>query len=125
MKLEGVTWHGIVLGAPEFAAYRALLTDTMGLQPMLEMEGWSLFPMPNGSIVDLFSPELAADWFPWGLNDGLVFGFRVDDIEKASLELAEAGCDLLGEVNHIEDMKYHWRHYRGPDGRVYGLNQQD
>ncbi len=61
---------------------------------------------------------------PWGLNDGVIFGFRVDDIEAASAELADAGCELLGEVNFVEPLNYSWRHYRGPDGRVYGINQQ-
>ena len=124
MKVEGITWHAVVLEAEQFAASRQLLTDTFGLEPKLEMEGWSLFGMPNGSIIDLFAPEAAEGMCPWGLNDGVVFGFRVDDIEAASAELAEAGCELLGEVNFVEQLNYSWRHYRGPDGRVYGINQQ-
>ena len=82
------------------------------------MEGWSLFGMPNGSIIDLYSPEAAAGTCPWGLNDGVVFGFRVDDIEKASKELEAAGCELLGDFHFIEQLNYTWRHFRGPDGRV-------
>ena len=60
MKVEGITWHAGVLEAEPFAATRTLLTGTMGLSPMLEMEGWSMFGMPNGSIIDLFAPEAAA-----------------------------------------------------------------
>jgi hypothetical protein len=96
----------------------------MGLSPMIEMEGWSLFGMPNGSIIDLYAPEAAAGICPWGLNEGVVFGFRVDDIHTASQELEAAGCELLGGVNFIEQLNYSWRHFRGPDGRVYGINQQ-
>jgi hypothetical protein len=124
MKVEGITWHAMVLEAEPFAATRKLLVDTFGLEPMMEMEGWSLFGMPNGTIVDLFAPEAAQSMCPWGLNDGVIFGYRVDDIEAASAELAEAGCELLGDVKVIEQMNYSWRHYRGPDGRVYGINQQ-
>jgi hypothetical protein len=124
MKVEGITWHAVVLDAEQFAATRTLMVDTMGLEPKLEMEGWSLFGMPNGSIIDLFAPEAAEGMCPWGLNNGVVFGFRVDDIEAASAELAEAGCELLGDVNFVEQLNYSWRHYRGPDGRVYGINQQ-
>ena len=83
-----------------------------------------MFGMPNGSIIDLFTPEAASETCPWGLNDGVVFGFRVDDIEGASQELEATGCELLGGVNFIEQLNYHWRHFRGPDGRVYGINQQ-
>ena len=46
------------------------------------------------------------------------------DIEAASEELAEAGCELLGEITRIEEMNYAYRHFKGPDGRVYGLNEQ-
>lgn len=124
MKVEGVTWHGLVLEAEQFAATRRLMVDTFGLEPMIETDGWSLFGMSNGTIVDLFSPEAAKGMCPWGLNDGVIFGFRVDDIEAASAELAAAGCELLGDINFVEQMNYSWRHYRGPDGRVYGINQQ-
>jgi hypothetical protein len=124
MKVEGITWHAVVLEAEPFAATRTLLTETMGLTPMFEMEGWSLLRMPNGSIIDLFAPEAAAGMCPWGLNDGVVFGFRVDDIHTASQELEAAGCELLGDVNFLEQLNYSWRHFRGPDGRVYGINQQ-
>jgi len=124
MKVDGITWHAVVLEAEPFAATRRLLTETMGLSPVLEMEGWSLFGMPNGSIIDLYAPEAAEGICPWGLNDGVVFGFRVDDIQAASQELQAAGCELLGNVNFIEQLNYSWRHFRGLDGRVYGINQQ-
>jgi hypothetical protein len=53
-----------------------------------------------------------------------VFGFTVDDIEAASLDLAGAGCELLGDITRIEEMRYAFRHFKGPDGRVYGINEQ-
>ena len=53
-----------------------------------------------------------------------MFGLRVDDIEAASNEIAAAGYELLGEINHVDEMNYAYRHFRGPDGRVWGLNQQ-
>ena len=124
MKVEGITWHAVVLEAEPFAATHKLLTETLGLSPLLEMEGWSLFGMPNGSIIDLYAPDTAAATCPWGLNDGVVFGFRVDDIHAASKELEATGYELLGDVNFIEELNYSWRHFRGPDGRVYGINQQ-
>lgn len=124
MKVEGITWHAIALEPEPFAATRQLMVETFGLEPMMETEGWSLFGMPNGSILDLFAKEAADAMCPWGLNDGVVFGFRVDDIEAASTELESQGCELLGDINHIEQMNYSWRHFRGPDGRTYGINQQ-
>ena len=80
-----------------------------------------MFPMSNGTILDLFAPEAVP---PYGFNDGIIFGFRVDDIESASAELEGAGCELLGEVTRVPDMNYAFRHFRSPDGRVYGINEQ-
>jgi predicted enzyme related to lactoylglutathione lyase len=61
----------------------------------------------------------------YGYNDGVVaFGFRVDDIEAASAAVERAGCKLLGKITRVEDIGYAFRHFRSPDGRVYGLNEQ-
>ena len=93
-----------------------------GLTAAIEEEGWTLFAMSNGTILDLYAPQAIP---AYGYNDcGIVFGFRVEDIEAASEELAEAGCELLGEITRIEDMNYRYRHFKGPDGRVYGINEQ-
>ena len=51
-------------------------------------------------------------------------GFRVDDIEAASAELEEAGLEVLCEIHRIPEMNYVYCHFRGPDGRVYGINEQ-
>ena len=47
----------------------------------------------------------------------------LDDIEAASAEIAAAGGELLGEINRVPDLDYAYRHFRGVDGRVYGLNE--
>jgi predicted enzyme related to lactoylglutathione lyase len=78
--------------------------------------------MSNGTILELFAPEAIP---AYGFNDGgIMFGFWVEDIEAASEELAEAGCELLGEITRIEEKYYAYRAFRGPDGRVYGINEQ-
>jgi predicted enzyme related to lactoylglutathione lyase len=53
-----------------------------------------------------------------------VFGFRVDDIEAASAELEAAGMEILCDIVRIPEMSYAYRHFRGADGRVYGINEQ-
>jgi predicted enzyme related to lactoylglutathione lyase len=107
--------------ADEFAATKKLVTEVFSLI-LIEQDGWALFPMSNGTILDLYAPERVP---AYGFNDGIVFGFRVDDVEAASAELAAAGCELLGEITRIEGMKYAFRHFKGPDGRVYGINEQN
>jgi hypothetical protein len=31
---------------------------------------------------------------------------------------------LLGEITRLPEMQYAFRHFIGPDGRVYGVNEQ-
>jgi predicted enzyme related to lactoylglutathione lyase len=110
MQVEGITWHALTLEADEFGATKKLLIEVFGLRPA------------NGTILDLYAPGAIP---AYGFNDGgIVFGFRVDDIEAASDELAAAGCELLGEITRIEEMNYAYRDFKGPDGRVYGINEQ-
>ena len=122
MQLQGVTWHAITLQANQFGPTKKLLMDVFGLRPAIEEDDYTTFPMSNGTILELYAPEAIP---AYGFNEGgIVFGFRVEDIEAASEELAEAGCELLDEITRNEDMNYAYRDFRGPDGRVYGINEQ-
>jgi predicted enzyme related to lactoylglutathione lyase len=122
MQLEGITWHAITLQANEFGPTKKLLIEVFGLRPAIEEDDYTTFPMSNGTILELYAPEAIP---AYGFNDcGIVFGFRVEDIEATSKELAEAGCELLGEITRNEEMNYAYRDFRGPDGRVYGINER-
>jgi len=76
---------------------------------------------PNGSTLELHTPDTVPDF---GYNGSVAFGFRVDDIEAASAAVAAAGNELLGEINRVPEMNYAYRHFRAPNGIVYGLNEQ-
>ena len=122
MRVEGITWHALTLEADEFGPTKKLLIEVFGLRPAIDTDGWTTFPMSNGTILELCAPGAIP---AYGFNDcGIVFGFRVEDIEAASEELAEAGCELLGEITRIEKMNYAYRDFKGPDGRVYGINER-
>jgi hypothetical protein len=72
---------------------------------MIEEDGWTLFPMQNGTMLELFEPD--SEMIPtYGLNDGIVFGFRVDDVEAAVEELQAAGYELLCDIRRIPEMNY-------------------
>ena len=122
MRVEGITWHALTLEADEFGPTKKLLIEVFGLRPAIDTDGWTTFPMSNGTILELCAPGAIP---AYGFNDcGIVFGFRVDDIEAASEGLAEAGCEPLGEITRIEEMNYAYRDFKGPDGRVYGINER-
>ena len=121
MNVEGITWHAVTLDPAKFAQVKQLYVQTFGLTPAMEMDGVVVFQMPNGSILELYTPQSVP---PFGYNDALAFGFRVDNIEQASTEIEAAGGELLGEINRVPELGYAYRHFRGPDGQVYGLNEQ-
>jgi predicted enzyme related to lactoylglutathione lyase len=122
MRVEGITWHALTLEDSQFAAWDKLARETFGLTPMMEMPGVTVFQMPNGTILELYTPRALP---PFGYNEGgVAFGFRVDDIEAATRAVEAAGGELLGPINRFPEMGYAFRHFRGPDGRVYGLNEQ-
>ena len=121
MQVEGITWHAVTLKGDAFEETKTLVSEVLGLSPMFEQPGVSVFSAQNGTLLELYTPEGVP---PYGYNDSVAFGFRVDDIEAASQELADAGYELLGEITRVEEMNYAYRHFKGPDGTVYGLNQQ-
>ena len=121
VNVEGITWHAIVLDPEPFAATRALLSETFSIAPAVDTEGFARFNLPNGTVLELYAPQAVPDY---GYNDGVAFGFRVDDIEAASTAAEAAGCELLGQITRMEQLAYSYRDFRGPDGRVYGLNEQ-
>ena len=123
MQVNGITWHASVMDEAGFGAMRDLVTKTLGLTPMMEFHGVAVFGMPNGTMLELYEEGTPP---PYGYNDGgIAFGFRVDDIEVASAELEASGAELLGEITRAEmdGRPYAFRHFRAPDGRVYGLNE--
>ena len=123
MNVEGINWHAIALDPEPFAATKALMTETFGLAPEMEAKAMVMFIMPNGTMLELNEPQAASA--DYGLNDGLVFGFRVDDVEAASAAVEDVGCELLGEITRVEEVAYAYRRFRSPDGRIYSLNEQN
>jgi predicted enzyme related to lactoylglutathione lyase len=122
MQVEGITWHALTLQADHFGPTKKVLIEVFGLKPAIDTDGYTRFPMSNGTILELYAPQAIP---AYGFNEGgIVFGFRVEDIEAASEELAEAGCELLGEITRIEQINYAYRDFKGPDGRVYGINER-
>jgi len=121
MNVQGITWHAITLEGDKFDAFKKLATDVFGLTPAMEFEGMSMFPMPNGTMLELYKPDATP---AYGYNGSVAFGFRVDDIEAAAQKLTEAGYTMLADIARVPELKYAYCHFRGPDGRVYGLNEQ-
>ena len=120
MNVQAITWHSITVEPEQLEAQKTFITETLGLPLAMEMYGVFVYALPDGGLLELYTPQTAPDF---GYNGSIAFGFRVDDVEAASAEIAAAGGELLGEINRVPDADYAYRHFRGPDGSVYGLNE--
>ena len=120
-KVQGITWHAVTLKKEKFESYKNMLENVMNLKPMMEMDGIRVYAMENGSIIEIYLPDKVP---AYKYNGDIAFGFRVTDIEAASKALEKAGYKMLGQITDVKEMKYKFRHFTGPDGMVYGLNEQ-
>lgn len=120
-KVEGITWHAVTAEPAAFNGMKRLMTEQFGLAPMMELDGVVVFAMQNGTLLELYRPDTVP---AYGYNGAIALGFRVSDIEAASQALEQAGYELLGSITRVEQMGYAYRHFKAPDGRVYGLNEQ-
>lgn len=85
MKHQGITWNAIVSSGDDFDKTVAFFKNVFGLTATVEFPGFAMFPQAGGGILEVYAKDSTPDY---GCNDGVAFGFRVDDIEAASAELA-------------------------------------
>ena len=130
---EGRTRDEVVADLIEGARRERLV---VGFDFAFSLPAWYLTARQYGSAADLWAAvaEQRPAMSQLGLAGWLerpeppfwttVFGFRVDDIEAASAELEAAGFEILCDIHRIPELHYAFFHFRGPDGRVYGINEQ-
>jgi catechol 2,3-dioxygenase-like lactoylglutathione lyase family enzyme len=113
VKVRGIVWMGVQ--TTRFDEMSALLRALMGAPPGVVEDGFNLWALPNGDLVELF-----ADGSKPSFGDGPVVGFLVDDIEASTRDVEAAGAEVVGGYGPNED-GYRSVHVRGPDGNVYEL----
>ncbi len=94
------------MDSDKFDAQKQFIIHTYGVDPAMEMDGVTVFSFPNGDVFELHTPETQ---MPWGLNDGVAVGFRVDDVAEAGEQLAAGGAEPLGEIARFREYEYAWR----------------
>ena len=57
MQVEGITWHAVTLKGDAFDETKKLVSDVLGLSPMFEQPGVSVFSTQNGTLLELYTPE--------------------------------------------------------------------
>ncbi len=113
MKVRGIVWMGVQ--TTRFDEMSALLRALMGAPPGVEEDGFNLWALPSGDLVELF-----ADGRKPSFGAAPVVGFLVDDIDASTRDVQQAGAEIVGGYGPNED-GYRSVHLRAPDGNVYEL----
>lgn len=114
MKIKGLVWLGT--RTDRFDPMTAFYRDLLGLPQSHFEPGFAVFDLPNGDVVEVFSPEKSINTF----MTHPVAGFLVDDIAAARAEMEAKGIEFIGPIHEDSD-DYKYTHFRAPDGFVYEL----
>ena len=113
MDITSLGWAGT--RTPDAARLADFYEHVLGLRLAHSEPGFWVFTLPNGTNVEIFSPEYPGKEH---FATGPVVGFAVPDLDAAVEELRAAGVELLGERGAT------WQHFRAPDGNVYELTAE-
>ena len=92
--------------------------DVLGLQPDLNLPGFQVLKLPDGSKVEVFGPDTEMNRH---FTTGPVIGFLVDDVDAAASELRTRGIEIVYDAK--DDSGNSWVHFRAPDGNIYEFTQ--
>jgi catechol 2,3-dioxygenase-like lactoylglutathione lyase family enzyme len=92
--------------------------DVLGLQPDLDLPGFQVLKLPDGSKVEVFGPETEMNRH---FTTGPVVGFLVDDVDAAASELRASGIEIVYSAK--DESGNGWVHFRAPDGNIYEFTQ--
>jgi catechol 2,3-dioxygenase-like lactoylglutathione lyase family enzyme len=92
--------------------------DVLGLRTALDLPGFRVLELPDGSKVEVFGPNSEINRH---FTTGPVAGFLVENLPAAANELRTYGVEILLEEK--DEKGNAWVHFRAPDGNIYELTQ--
>jgi catechol 2,3-dioxygenase-like lactoylglutathione lyase family enzyme len=117
LELRRLCWLGV--RAERLEEMVEFLRDVLGLRVEFGEDTTAELALPSGDRVQVFGPGHRYHRFYAQHAQGPVALFEVDDVLGAREELAAAGVELVGGVEH--DAEWEWLHFRAPDGNLYSL----
>ena len=117
MKVIKLAWLGTRTANDD--ATVSFFRDVLGLPVEIEVPGFRMLKLPDGSKVEVFGPGTDMNRH---FTTGPVAGFLVDDVFRATEELRRAGTEILQEPV-LDDWGNAWVHFKAPDGHVYEFTQ--
>ena len=116
VKIIKLAWVGT--RTENFEETADFFRDLMGLQSELDLPGFRVLKLPDGSKVEVFGPDSDMNRH---FTTGPVAGFLVDDIRTVSDELRSHGVEIL--LTEEDESGNAWVHFVAPDGNIYEFTQ--
>lgn len=118
ITVKSLAWLGT--RTDKFDELVTFYRDVLGLESVADGQGYALFRLPGGDMVEVFAHDEESRRF---FTTGPVVGFEVEDVAAAArAELERAGIDFIGEIHAASDGG-RWSHFRAPDGNIYEITQ--
>jgi catechol 2,3-dioxygenase-like lactoylglutathione lyase family enzyme len=117
MRIIKLAWVGT--RTENAASTVAFFREVLGPRLDLDLPGFWMLKLPDGSKVEVFGPDSPINRH---FTTGPVVGFLVDDLHGATAELRSAGVEILLE-QEVDDSGNAWVHFRAPDGSIYEFTQ--
>lgn len=112
MNVIGVSWVGV--RTDHYEELVAFFQRLLGMDVVHESHQCTGLGLAGGAKVEVFGPQSPYNMY---FDTGPVVGFLVDDVREATEELRRAGIEIVSEPG-----ENYWAHFRGPDGRIYEIN---
>ena len=116
VKIHKLAWVGT--RTDNFQATAEFFQTVLGLPAGLDIPGFRMLKLPDGSKVEVFGPDSEINRH---FTTGPVAGFLVDDVQAAAQELVASGVEIL--LTESDESGNAWVHFRAPDGNVYEFTQ--
>ncbi len=119
MNPKGLIWAGLYVEDMERQVrfYR----DVLGLRLLRQGEGWAHFEAGGGALFELFTGGTACPTPKTPVQQPLVPGFRVDDLEQVVEELRSKGVQLTGEIGRYKNTR--WAQFTDPEGNCLEIKE--
>jgi hypothetical protein len=120
MSITKIDWVAIKVADRSLDSARSFGV-ALGLSVMVDTPTQLMMQAPDGGVVEFCSTDYAGPAHLFERHD-MVFGFAVTDIVADGSRLTDAGFESVTEITDGGPVMF--QHFRGPDGRNYGLIQK-
>ena len=119
MKYQGFIWVGLYV--EDLQASIVFYRDVLELALLDQGHDWAHFDTGNGALLELFSGGKASPEPKLPVQQSIVLGLRVDDLNRSVAELKGKGVHFTGDVGEYGGTR--WAHFSDPEGNQLEIKE--